>query len=195
MTNMSNPRQITPTGGSSPSCAVGWPQNTALNAATATLSRLDATQPLDMLAHDARARRREATAIEAREWQAATEKCQDYAQDATPSVFKRLDELGPEAMREVSRTIAVGERIGYCAGFEAACALLKTTQNAAYAAGQADMVTALHAEQLRQLDAENRALSASLAQGVPYAELCELRGEHDRAERARQVLAERGVVA
>ena len=194
MTNKEPPRQVAPTGGS-PNSAVGWPQDTALNAATATFPRLDATQPLDMLAHDARARRREATAIEAREWQAATEKCQDYAQDASPSVFKRLDELGPEAMREVSRTIAVGERIGYCAGFEAACALLKTTQNAAYAAGQADMVTALHAEQLKQLDAENRALSASLAQGVPYAELCELRGEHDRAARARQILAERGVVA
>lgn len=192
MMNMSNPRQITPTGGS-PNCAVGWPQDTALNAATATLPRLDATQPLDVLAHDARARRREATAIEARAWQAATEKCQDYAQDASPSVFKRLDELGPEAMREVSRTIAVGERIGYQAGFEAACALLKTTQNAAYAAGQADMVTALHAEQLKRLDAENRALSASLAQGVPYPELCELRGEPERAERARQLYAERGI--
>lgn len=192
MMNMSNPRQITPTGGS-PKSAVGWPQDTALNAATATLPRLDATQPLDMLAHDARARRREATAIEAREWQAATEKRQDYAQDASPSVFKRLGELNPEAMREVSRTIAVGERIGYQAGFEAACALLKTTQNAAYAAGQADMVTALHAEQLKQLDAENRTLSASLAQGVPYAELCELRGEHDRAERARQLYAARGI--
>ena len=164
MMNMSNPRQITPTGGS-PNCAVGWPQDTALNAATATFPRLDATQPLDILAHDARARRREATAIEAREWRAATE----------------------------NRTIAVGERIGYQAGFEAACALLKTTQNAAYAAGQADILTALHAEHLRQLDAENRALSASLAQGVPYAELCEIRGEHDRAARARQVLAERGI--
>lgn len=192
MMNMSNPRQITPTGGS-PNCAVGWPQDTALNAATATFLRLDATQPLDMLAHDARARRREATAIEAREWQAATEKCRDYAQDASPSVFKRMEELGPEAMREVSRTISVGERMGYRAGFEAACALLVHTRNAAYAAGQADMVTALHAEQLKQLDAENRALSASLAQGVPYAELCEIRGEHDRAARARQVLAERGI--
>lgn len=193
MMNMSNPRQITPTGESSPSCAVGWPQDTALNTATATLPRLDATQPLGALAHDARARRREATAIEARAWQAATEKCRDYAQDVPPSVFKRLDELGPEAMREVHRTIAVGERIGYQAGFEAACALLKTTQNAAYAAGQADMVTALHAGQLRQLDAENRLLSASLAQGVPYPELCELRGEPERAERARQLYAERGI--
>ena len=192
MMNMSNPRQITPTGGS-PKSAVGWPQDTALNAAPATLPRLDATQPLDMLAHDARARRREATAIEARAWQAATGKCRDYAQDAPPSVFKRLDELGPEAMREVSRTIAVGERMGYQAGFEAACALLEPSRNAAYAAGQADMVTALHAEYLKQLDAENRALSASLAQGVPYAELCEIRGEHDRAARARQVLAERGI--
>lgn len=192
MMNMSNPRQITPTGGS-PNCAVGWPQDTAFNAATATFPRLDTTQPLDMLAHDARARRREATAIEARAWQAATEKCRDYAQDASPSVFKRMEELGPEAMREVSRTISVGERMGYRAGFEAACALLKTTQNAAYAAGQADILTALHAEQLKQLDAENRALSAFLAQGVPYAELCELRGEHDRAERARQLYAERGI--
>lgn len=192
MTKMMSPRQISPTGGS-PNCAVGWPQDTALNAATATLPRLDATQPLGELAHAARALRREATAIEAREWHAATGKCRDYAQDAPPSVFKRLDELGPEAMKEVSRTIAVGERIGYQAGFEAACALLEPTRNAAYAAGQADMVTALHAEHLRQLDAENRALSASLAQGVPYPELCELRGEPERAERARQLYAERGI--
>ena len=193
MTKTKNPRQLTPTGGGS-SCAVSrWPQDTALHAATATLPRLDATQPLDMLAHDARALRREATAVEAREWQAATEKCWDYAQDAPPSVFKRLDELGPEAMREVSRTIAVGERMGYQAGFEAACALLEPSRNAAYAAGQADMVTALHAEHLRQLDAENRALSASLAQGVPYPELCELRGEPERAERARQLYRQRGI--
>ena len=192
MMNMSNPRQITPTGGS-PNCAVGWPQDTALNAATATLPRLDATQPLDMLAHDARARRREATAIEAREWQAATEKCRDYAQDASPSVFKRLDELGPEAMREVNRTIAVGERIGYQAGFEAACALLKTTQNAAYAAGQADLAAALYAEQLKWQEDTDRRLAASLASGSSYPELCELRGESDRADRARQLYAVRGI--
>lgn len=193
MTKTKNPRQLTPTGGGS-SCAVSrWPQDTALNAATATFPRLDATQPLDMLAHDARARRREATAIEAREWQAATEKCRDYAQDATPSVFKRLDELGPEAMREVNRTIAVGERIGYQAGFESACALLKTTQNAAYAAGQADLAAALYAEQLKWQEDTDRRLAASLASGSSYPELCELRGESDRADRARQLYAVRGI--
>ena len=192
MNTRKNPHQITPMG-DSPKNAAGWPQDTAANTATASLTRLNPAQPLDALAHAARARRRETTAIEARAWQAATEKCRDYAQDVPPSVFKRLGELGPEAMREVNRTIAVGERIGYQAGFDAACALLKTTQNAAYAAGQADMVTALHAEQLRRLDAENRALSASLAQGVPYPELCERRGEPERAARARQLYAERGI--
>ena len=106
MMNMSNPRQITPTGESSPNCAVGWPQDTALNAATATFPRLDATQPLDALAHAARARRREATAIEARAWQAATEKCRDYAQDASPSVFKRMGELGPEAAFAVGPAVS-----------------------------------------------------------------------------------------
>lgn len=155
--------------------------------------RLDPAQPLGELAHAARARRRETTAIEARAWQAATEKCRDYAQDAPPSVFNRLDELGPEAMREVSRTMAVGERLGYQAGFEAASALLEVTRAAAYAAGQADLATALHAEHLKWLDAENRALSASLSRGVPYPELCERWGEPDRAERARQALQERGL--
>ena len=193
MRNKENPRKANPTGEKSPYDAVGWPQDTALHAAAATLTRLDVTQPLDVLAHDARAQRRETTAIEAREWQEAAEKCRDYAQEPSPSVFKRLDELGPEAMQEVHRTISVGERIGYHAGFEAACALLKASQNAAYAAGQADILTALHAEQLKQLDAENRALSASLAQGVPYPELCERRGEYDRAARARQLYAERGI--
>ena len=71
--------------------------------------------------------------------------------------------------------------------------MLETARAAAYAAGQADLATALHAEHLKWLDAENRALSASLASGTPYAELCELRGEPERAERARQVYAERGI--
>lgn len=193
MMNKRNPHQMSPIGESSPSCAVGWPQVTAASTTAASLTRLDPTQPLDELAHAARARRRETTAIEARAWQAATEKCRDYAQDAPPSVFNRLDELGPEAMREVSRTIAVGERLGYQAGFEAAGAMLETARAAAYAAGQADLATALHAEHLKWLDAENRALSASLASGTPYPELCELRGEPERAERARQAYTERGL--
>lgn len=192
MNTRKNPHQITPMG-DSPKNAAGWPQDTAASTATASLTRLDPTQPLDALAHAARARRRETTAIEARAWQAATEKCRDYAQDVPPSVFNRLDELGPEAMREVSRTIAVGERLGYQAGFEAASAMLEPARAAAYAAGQADLATALHAEHLKWLDAENRALSASLASGTPYAELCELRGEPERAERARQVYTERGL--
>lgn len=191
--NMSNPRQITPTGESRPSCAVGWPQDTAFNAATATFPRLDATQPLDMLAHDARARRREATAIEAREWQAATGKCRDYAQDAPPSVFKRLDELGPEAMREVNRTIAVGERIGWQAGFDDAMRVLRASNAAAYAEGQADLAAALYAEQLKWQEDTDRRLAASLASGSSYPELCELRGESDRANRARQLYAVRGI--
>ena len=39
----------------------------------------------------------------------------------------------------------------------------------------------------------DRALADSLTKGTPYVQLCEIRGEHDRAERARRLYAERGI--
>lgn len=43
------------------------------------------------------------------------------------------------------------------------------------------------------LDAEHKALAASLAGARAFADLCELRGQHDRAAKQRRMLRERGV--
>lgn len=49
------------------------------------------------------------------------------------------------------------------------------------------------AEHSAFLDASNRGLVRDVAGAPSYAELCERRGEYDRAERARRTLRERGV--
>lgn len=194
MMNMSNPRQITPTGGSSPNCAVGWPQDTALNAATATFPRLDPSQPACDLVHPARKLHLEATATMNREWRKAYEDAQDYANAPLPWAMTNPESLTVEAMEQVDRAIAAGERSGYLKALEdVARDLFPLVLRAGYAEGQKDLAVGQDAAHRQWQEEMHCRLSASLAQGVPYAELCEIRGEHDRAARARQVLAERGI--
>lgn len=193
MTNMSNPRQITPTGGSSPSCAVGYSKSSAAEAENARPPRLDPSLPLGELAQAASARRREMKVRAVREQDAAIKAGLDYAADDLPSVFDRLDSLTPDAAAEVGRVYSAGERIGWQAGFDDAMRALRASNAAAYAEGQADLAAALYAEQLKWQQETDRCLAASLASGTRYPELCELRGEHDRADRARQLYAVRGI--
>lgn len=49
------------------------------------------------------------------------------------------------------------------------------------------------AEHSAFLDAANRQLATDLAGTPSYVELCERRGEHERAQRARRLLRERGI--
>lgn len=155
--------------------------------------RLDPSLPLRELAQAASARRREMKARAVREHDAAIKAGLDYAADDLPSVFDRLDSLTPDATAEVGRVYSAGERIGWQAGFDDAMRVLRASNAAAYAEGQADLAAALYAEQLKWQEDTDRRLAASLASGSSYPELCELRGESDRADRARQLYAVRGI--
>lgn len=155
--------------------------------------RLNPSLPLRELAQAASARRRKMKARAVREQDAAIKVGLDYAADDLPSVFDRLDSLTPDAAAEVGRVYSAGERIGWQAGFDDAMRVLRASNAAAYAEGQADLAAALYAEQLKWQEDTDRRLAASLASGSSYLELCELRGESDRADRARQLYAVRGI--
>lgn len=62
----------------------------------------------------------------------------------------------------------------------------------AFAAGQAYLARDLHAADVEWRGIVNRSV-AGAAEGPSYADLCERRGEFDRAERARKLLAERSI--
>ena len=171
-------------------------KSTGISAAGPDLTqpeRLDPSLPLRELAQAASARRREMKVREVREQGVVIKAGLDYAADDLPSVFDRLDSLTPDAAAEVGRVYSAGERIGWQAGFDDAVRALRASNAAAYAEGQADLAVALYAEQLRWQEETDRRLAASLASGTRYPELCELRGEHDRADRARRIYAVRGI--
>lgn len=193
MMNMSNPRQITPTGGS-PNCAVGYDKSSATDTSSATLTRLDPSQPACDLVRPARKLHLEATATMNREWRKAYEDAQDNYGAPLPWAMTNPESLTVEAMEQVDRAIAAGERSGYLKALEdVARDLFPLVLRAGYAEGQKDLVVGQDAAHRQWQEEMHCRLAASLAQGVPYAELCEIRGEHDRAARARQVLTERGI--
>ena len=195
MMNMSNPRKANPTGETSPNnSAVGLPQDTALHATAATLPRLDASKAACDLVRPARKLHLEATATMNREWRKAYEDAQDYANAPLPWAMTNPDALTVEAMEQVDRAIAAGERSGYLKALEdVARDLFPLVLRAGYAEGQKDLLVGQDAAHRQWQEEMHCRLAASLAQGVPYAELCERRGEPERAARARQVLAERGI--
>lgn len=141
------------------------------------------------LATKARALHLEAMATLKEAYRTARQAAESYADAPVPPVMGHLESLTPETLESVSQTIAFGERLGYQAGFEAACALFPLVS----AAGQKDLAAGQETAHRQWLDAENRSLVASLTRGAPYPTLCEIRGEPARAERARQLYAERGI--
>ncbi|OLO85132.1 hypothetical protein [Actinomyces naeslundii] len=145
------------------------------------------------LATKARALHLEAMATLKEAYRTARQAAESYADAPVPPVMGRLESLTPEALESVGQTIAFGERLGYQAGFEAACALFPLVSAAGYTAGQKDLAAGQEAAHRQWLDAENRSLVASLTRGAPYPTLCEIRGEPARAEHARQLYAERGI--
>ena len=158
--------------------------------------RLDASKaPCDLI-HRARELHLEATATMNREWRKAYEDAQDYANAPLPWAMTNPESLTVAAMEQVDRAIAAGERSGYLNAFEdVARDLFPLVWAAGYAEGQKDLVVGQDAAHRKWQEEMHCRLAASLAQGVPYAELCERRGEPERAARARQVLAERGLIA
>lgn len=193
MMNKRNPHQMSPMG-ESPSCAVGWPQVTAASTATASLTRLDSSRAPSDLVPRARALHLEATATMNRAWRDALEAAQDHAASPLPRAMLHPEALTAEAVEQVDLAVAVGERAGYLNAFEdVARDLFPLVWAAGYAEGQKDLVVGRDAAQRRWQEEMDRQLVASLSKGVPYPELCELRGEPERAERARQVYTERGI--
>lgn len=152
-----------------------------------------ATPTYKELAAQARALHLEAMATMKEAYRKARQAAESYADAPFPSVLGHLESLTPEALESVNQTIAFGERLGYQAGFEAACALFPLVSATGYTAGQKDLAAGQEAAHRQWLDAENRALVKSLTRGASYPTLCEIRGEPARAERVRQLYAERGI--
>ena len=157
--------------------------------------RLDPSRAPSDLVPRARALHLEATATMNRAHRAALEAAQDHAASPLPRAMLHPEALTAEAMEQVDLAVAVGERTGYLNAFEdVARDLFPLVWAAGYREGQKDLVVGQDAAHRRWREEMDRQLVASLSKGVPYPELCELRGEPERAERARQVYTERGIV-
>ena len=172
-------------------------KSTGISAAGPDLTqpeRLDPSRAPSDLVPRARALHLEATATMNRAWRDALEAAQDHAASPLPRAMLHSDALTAEAVEQVDLAVAVGERTGYLNAFEdVARDLFPLVWAAGYAEGQKDLVVGQDAAHRRWREEMDRALVASLSRGVPYPELCERWGEPDRAERARQVYAERGI--
>lgn len=173
-------------------------KSTGMSAAGPDLTqpeRLDPSRAPSDLVPRARALRLEATATMNRAWRDALEAAQDHAASPLPRAMLHPDALTAEAVEQVDLAVAVGERTGYLNAFEdVARDLFPLVWAAGYREGQKDLVVGQDVAQRRWREEMDRRLAASLAQGTPYVQLCERRGEPDRAERARQVYTERGIV-
>lgn len=157
--------------------------------------RLDLSRAPSDLVPRARALHLEATATMNRAWRDALEAAQDHAASPLPRAMLHPEALTAEAVEQVDLAVAVGERTGYLNAFEdVARDLFPLVWAAGYREGQKDLVVGQDAAQRRWREEMDRQLVASLSKGTPYPELCELRGEPERAERARQVYTERGIV-
>lgn len=172
-------------------------KSTGISAAGPDLTqpeRLDPSRAPSDLVPRARALHLEATATMNRAWRDALEAAQDHAASPLPRAMLHPEALTAEAVEQVDLAVAVGERTGYLNAFEdVARDLFPLVWAAGYAEGQKDLVVGQDAAQRRWREEMDRQLVASLSKGVPYPELCELRGEPERAERARQVYTERGI--
>lgn len=156
--------------------------------------RLDTSKAPCDLVRPARKLHLEATATMNREWRKAYENAQDNYDAPLPWAMTSPETLTVEAMEQVGRAIATGERSGYLKALEdVARDLFPLVMRAGYAEGQKDLVVGQDAAHRKWQEEMHRRLAAELTRGVPYAELCERRGEPERAARARQVLAERGI--
>ncbi len=173
-------------------------KSTGISAAGPDLTqpeRLDPSRAPSDLVPRARALHLEATATMNRAWRDALEAAQDHAASPLPRAMLHPDALTAEAVEQVDLAVAVGERTGYLNAFEdVARDLFPLVWAAGYREGQKDLVVGQDVAQRRWREEMDRRLAASLAQGTPYVQLCELRGEPERAERARQVYTERGIV-
>ena len=156
--------------------------------------RLDPSRAPSDLVPRARTLHLEATATMHRAWRDALEAALDHAAAPLPRAMTHPEALTAEAVEQMDLAVAAGERTGYLSAFEAVTRdLFPLVWAAGYAKGQKDLTVAQAEAHRRWQEEMDRQLVTSLSKGVPYPELCERRGEPDRADRARQVYAERGI--
>ena len=107
---------------------------------------------------------------------------------------ERIRTMPPEALAEAESLIRFGESIAYPEGYEQG---VRDGYLLGVRVGEARgryLEASEIADSLRWSQGEhNRALARDLASRPPYAERCDRRGEHERAERARTLLAERRI--
>lgn len=194
---LKEPRQAGDPAGLESNDAALTDKSTGISAAGPDLTqpeRLDPSRAPSDLVPRARALHLEATATMNRAWRDALEAAQDHAASPLPRAMLHPEALTAEAVEQVDLAVAVGERAGYLNAFEdVARDLIPLVWAAGYAEGQKDLLVGQDAAHRQWQEDVDRRLAASLASGTPYAELCELRGEPERAERARQVYTERGI--
>lgn len=157
---------------------------------------LDARLPFDQLdaAAQARLARVEAEATEKfLRLQANAFKVLPVPLDAV--WMRRIGTMTPDALAELVAAADYWRRSGYEDGWhDGARDSAEVERAVGYATGQADLARDLERVDREHRAAMNRAVVAS-SPGVSYADLCERRGEHERAERQRMILRERGLAS
>lgn len=88
-------------------------------------------------------------------------------------------------------TMSPRERAVFMAGYETGYLERMEREERSYAQAIEDL--AAHYVRMVALNEEIERNLASTVAGVPFAELCERRGDHARAERQRRILRERGI--
>jgi len=88
-------------------------------------------------------------------------------------------------------TMSPRERAVFMAGYETGYLERMEREERSYARAIEDL--AAHYVRMIALNEEIERNLASTVAGVPFAELCERRGDHARAERQRRILRERGI--
>ncbi|EEH67051.1 hypothetical protein HMPREF0058_0042 [Actinomyces urogenitalis DSM 15434] len=111
-----------------------------------------------------------------------------------PAWATRLESLDRQALAEVNATLAMGERTGYLSGWQDGARTEGATQRRlGRVEGRCELAGELVDASSIYLTEHARALASDLAATTSFADLCERRGERERASRARAVLAERGI--
>lgn len=123
------------------------------------------------------------------------ETLEDIARRETARAAQARAQYEAGCLSDVDRVLNLADEYGpeFFAGYEDHSHASAATAAVAHAEGRAELARELAEAQRDYLGREARALSACLASTPPYAGLCDLRGEHDRAQRQREIMAERGI--
>lgn len=97
--------------------------------------------------------------------------------------------MTPEALAELESAIRFGERLAYFTAWEKGASQAGPVQyRLGYAKGQADLAVHLADSIREEIGRYAMQLARDLGSSPTFAELCERRGEPEKAERARQII-------